>query len=80
MEVRNIKLIWDFRGQDAHKTALHHEIHLNEFLVKNTLPDFEVGVEQITEMHSLAYLITDQSNMIVLRDALVPHIGQQIEV
>ena len=30
--MRKIKLIWDFRGQAAAKTAEHHEIHLKEFL------------------------------------------------
>ena len=32
--MRQIKLIWDFRGQAAAKTAEHHEIHLKEFLDK----------------------------------------------
>jgi DNA-binding GntR family transcriptional regulator len=31
---RQIKLIWDFRGQAAARTAEHHEIHLKEFLEK----------------------------------------------
>ena len=30
-----IKLIWDFRGHFAAKTAEHHEIHLKEFLEKD---------------------------------------------
>ena len=30
--MRKIKLIWDFRGQAARKTAEHHEIHLKEFI------------------------------------------------
>jgi len=35
---RQIKLIWDFRGQAAVKTAEHHEIHLKEFLDKKIMP------------------------------------------
>ena len=31
---RKIKLIWDFKGHFAAKTAEHHEIHLKEFLEK----------------------------------------------
>ena len=30
--MRKIKLIWDFRGEAAAKTAEHHLIHLNEYL------------------------------------------------
>ena len=29
--MRKLKLIWDFRGPDALKTAEHHEIHLKEY-------------------------------------------------
>ena len=32
--MRKIKLIWDFRGEAAAKTAEHHDIHLNEYLEK----------------------------------------------
>ena len=28
---RKIKLIWDFRGEAAAKTAEHHDIHLKEY-------------------------------------------------
>ena len=36
--MRQIKLIWDFRGQASAKTAEHHEIHLKEFLEKEDYP------------------------------------------
>lgn len=29
---RQIKLIWDFRGEASAKSAEHHEIHLKEYL------------------------------------------------
>src|SRR5690606_1132164 len=29
---KKLKLIWDFFGPDAKKTAEHHEIHLKEFI------------------------------------------------
>ena len=35
---RQIKLIWDFRGADALKTAEHQEIHLKEFIQIEQLP------------------------------------------
>ena len=35
---RKIKLLWDFRGEDAAETAKHHTIHLKEFAeFKNNL-------------------------------------------
>ena len=79
MEEQNIKLIWDFKGQDGKQTALHHEIHLNEFLTKEKLPNFEVGMEQIEELHHIAYMMVDKPRMIIIRDALLPHRGQIIE-
>ena len=30
--MRNLKLIWDFKGPDALKIAQHHEIHLKEYI------------------------------------------------
>ena len=35
---RKIKLIWDFRGPVAAKTAEHHEIHLKEYIILEKLP------------------------------------------
>ena len=40
---RQIKLIWDFRGPDALKTAEHQEIHLKEFIVIEQLPISNFG-------------------------------------
>ena len=30
--MRNLKLIWDFRGPEALRIAQHHEIHLKEYI------------------------------------------------
>ena len=35
---RKIKLIWDFRGEVATKTAEHHEIHLKEYISIEKFP------------------------------------------
>jgi hypothetical protein len=35
---RQIKLIWDFRGEVAAKTAEHHEIHLKEYISIEKFP------------------------------------------
>jgi len=31
------------------------------------------GFEHVNEMHSYAFMVTEESNMITLRDALKPH-------
>lgn len=56
-KTRELKLIWDFRGPQAHKTAEHHEIHLKEYIKLEKLNINIVGCESITDMHSIAYLV-----------------------
>ena len=73
---RKLKLIWDFRGPNASHTAIHHEIHLKEYASSEMLPLKITGVEHINEMHSLAYLVVNESEMKPVRDALKPHRGQ----
>lgn len=68
----NIKLIWDFRGPDALRIAEHHAIHLNEFLQRENYSKESVGVEAITPLHAIAFLLTNQENMLIFRDALKP--------
>jgi hypothetical protein len=36
-------------------------------------------VEQLTEMHSIAYLIVDEKDMIIVRDALKPQRAELAE-
>ena len=74
--MRKLKLIWDFRGPNAHKIAEHHEIHLKEYLKMEKLNTPITGTEDFSDMHSIAYLVVDKANMKLLRDALKPHRGQ----
>ena len=74
--MRHLKLIWDFRGPASQKTAEHHLIHLKEYIVINNLNIEITGVEIINEMHSLAFLVVPENEMIPIRDALKPHRGQ----
>ena len=37
---QKIKLIWDFKGEDAKKIAEHHQIHLKEFGLKESIYQF----------------------------------------
>ena len=71
--MRKIKLIWDFRGPDAKGIAEHHKIHLGEFAVREKI-SFEAGVEGEVH-HWMAFIIVEESNMKIVRDALRPHRG-----
>jgi len=73
-----IKLIWDFRGEDSYETAKHHQHHLSDYLKQHKLKD-KTGVEKITNSYAIAWLATPESNMINLRDALIPHRAELFE-
>jgi len=74
--MRKLKLIWDFRGPAGGKTAEHHLTHLKEYLKIQQMDISILGTESLNEMHHIAYLVCDESEMIGLRDALKPHRGQ----
>ncbi len=74
--MKRIKLIWDFRGIDAHAIALHHEIHLNEFANKESILTTFCGTEAINDMYSIAYILVLETDMLKVRDALLPHRGE----
>ncbi len=74
--MRKIKLIWDFRGEVAAKTAEHHEIHLKEYIEAEKLPFNITGFEIINEMHAIAFMVVTDENMIQVRDVLKPHRGE----
>lgn len=73
---KKIKLIWDFRGATAAKTAEHHEIHLKEFIQTENYSLNITGFEIVNEMYALAYLVVEEKDMIKLRDLLKPHRGE----
>ncbi|MBU2928338.1 hypothetical protein [Winogradskyella psychrotolerans] len=74
--MRKLKLIWDFKGPAGQKTAEHHLIHLKEYIEMNSLDITITGVESLSNMHSLAYLVVDEADMKPIRDRLKPHRGQ----
>ena len=74
--MRQIKLIWDFRGEASAKTAEHHEIHLKEYISIEKLPLNINGFEIKNEMHAIAFMVVTDENMISVRDALKPHRGE----
>tara|TARA_R110001583_G_scaffold8329_14_gene40080 strand:+ start:362 stop:601 length:240 start_codon:yes stop_codon:yes gene_type:complete len=70
---RKIKLIWDFRGPTAAKTAEHHEIHLKEYIFLEKFEPNISGHQTINDMHSLAYMVVEEKDMLKVRDSLKPH-------
>lgn len=75
-ENRKLKLIWDFHGPDAERTAQHHAIHLKEYLHQHRYSSDISGVEQLANNHFIAYLVIEEKLMPPVRDALRPHRGQ----
>lgn len=74
--MRKIKLIWDFRGMAASKTAEHHEIHLKEYIQNEKLSIDITGWSSISEMHAIAYMVVEEKDMILVKDTLKPHRGE----
>ena len=74
--MRQLKLIWDFRGPDALRIAEHHHIHLKEYIANEELNITLTGFESLSELHAIAYLVVVESEMKPIRDAIKPHRGQ----
>lgn len=74
--MRQLKLIWDFRGPDALKIAEHHVIHLKEYIQIEKLNLNITGFEALNDVHAIAFLVVNEANMKPVRDALKPHRGQ----
>ena len=73
---RKLKLIWDFRGPGARKTAEHHEKHLKDYIATEGTALNITGYRQVTDMHSFAFMVVEESDMITVRNALKPHRGE----
>ncbi|UXX79019.1 hypothetical protein N7E81_16820 [Reichenbachiella carrageenanivorans] len=76
---RKIKMIWDMHGQYAKGTAEHHAIHLKEFAERESIKTMGIGTEDMTDMHSIAYMIIEEKDMIAVRDALRPQRAEEAE-
>ena len=76
MQMRKLKLIWDFKGPNASKIAQHHEIHLKEYIQLEQLDITITGYLDLSNMHSIAFLVVNENEMKPVRDALKPHRGE----
>jgi hypothetical protein len=74
--MRRLKLIWDFHGPDSHKIAEHHNIHLKEYIKLENLDITITGIQDLSDIHSIAFLVVNEADMKPIRDALKPHRGQ----
>ncbi|HEU0137623.1 MAG TPA: hypothetical protein VFQ50_10055, partial [Flavobacterium sp.] len=61
--MRKIKLIWDFRGPAASKTAEHHEIHLKEYIERENLQLKITGFKTIDDLYAIAFMVVEEKNM-----------------
>jgi len=73
---RKIKLLWDFRGEDASETAKHHTIHLKEFATLEQLHFYEIDVSETNPMLVSAFIVVDETDMRTFRDVLKPQRGE----
>ncbi len=73
---RKIKLIWDFRGPTAAKTAEHYEKHLQEYIFHEELKFDTTGFTHLSDVHSIAFLVVAEFEMVQARDDLRPHRGE----
>lgn len=76
--MEEIKLIWDFRSNDAEKIAEHHVKHLNEYIKSKSIENAISGFEMITPSYYIAFILTTKQFMIQLRDDLKPHRGERV--
>ena len=76
---KKIKLIWDFRGPSAAKTAEHHEKHLKEYIAIEKTSLHITGHRDVNDMFSFAFMVVEENEMISIRDALKPHRGELYE-
>jgi len=74
--MERVKLIWEFKGPNAHKTAMHHCTHLKEFAALENLEHTICSIEKKTEMQCNAFLVVERKWMNALRERLKPHRGQ----
>ena len=70
-----IRLVWDFRGADALKTAEHQLIHLVEFMIKEDISYTDTSSEQISELYSICSLTIKESDLYFVKKRLKPHRG-----
>ena len=70
-----IRLVWDFRGADALKTAEHQLTHLVEFMIKENISCLDKSLEQISKLQSICWIIIKESDLDFVKKRLKPNRG-----
>lgn len=76
---RKIKLVWEFYGVDALKTADHHLIHLSQYIQREDIDIIDKGVELINEFSAISFIIIYNSFAVKLRSDLKPKKGLLVQ-
>ena len=71
--MKNVKLIWDFKGIESNKTAEHFHVHLVDFLKNHQILKYTSKVELVNEFHSINFLIIDEAYIALIKNALKPN-------
>lgn len=74
--MKKIKMIWDFRGPDALKTAEHQCVHLKDFFIKDKIEFYQIEIEKHSDLFVSAFAVVDEEYVEILRKTLKPNRGQ----
>ena len=72
----NIKLIWNFRGSNGKKTAIHHEKHIRAFFKIEKKILISSGIETLNEFHQLAFAVVLKADLEQIKSVLKPNRSQ----
>ena len=72
----NIKLIWNFRGPNGKKTAIHHEKHIRAFFKIEKKILISSGIETLNEFHQLAFAVVLKADLEQIKSVLKPNRSQ----
>ena len=73
---KRIKLIWDFRGPVAQKTAEPYLKHLQEYVYHEELKYDISGVQGFSEHHATVFLVVSEFELQQAKEDLRPHRGE----
>jgi Mn-containing catalase len=68
-----MKLLWDFFGPHAERTASHFKTHLEQFLSQHALTGLTTGLESAGDGHKAAYCVAQGDALEKLKASLRPN-------
>ena len=71
----NIKLVWNFSGNDALEIARHHLKHIEEYVLLENIPLVKKGSKKINEFSAISYIVVTQNFLTKVKNDLKPHEG-----